>query len=213
MKNIAEKINNVTTEQGFLTAEDMNSIINELKNAISTSVELNANDNNQLAKAIDIATKSVFYKDIGSENELHLVRTSTQNNIETLVEGTTVFFTPANANTGDFKIKLNTLPAKDAANATGSNFDGFLQADELYAAVYDKVNDKFKVYQVSVNVSEYSTVKATKDIKDKLTIKINSVGDALDDRIDDLKEYTEDEVKKLNDRVDAISINVDFGTL
>jgi len=176
MKNFNKKNNNVTTEDGFLSAEDMNSIMSELNNAVSTYVELNEDKNNQLSKIIDMSSKSLTYTDIGTENTIKLYRPNTPDSNETLFNGATVFFKPKYINTATTTIKVNSLPMKTAMYKGEELKVGFLNIKMLYTAVYNAKDDVYDIYPVGLDLDKIDDMNTAINNK----INIASIVDTLD---------------------------------
>ncbi|NYT46347.1 MAG: tail fiber protein [Candidatus Methanofishera endochildressiae] len=112
MKNFINKVDNDPTAAGVVDATDYNSCFSEIKGAVSPFLTLDAAVTNQLVKSIDIASKAMFYWDTGTVNNVTLNRPGTTAQIETLVDGMVVFFSPSNTNTGPVMLRFPNIPAK-----------------------------------------------------------------------------------------------------
>lgn len=145
MKNFGNKLDNDETSAGVVVANEYNSIFNEAKGAVTPFLELNELDNQQLGKAIDIASKAMFYNDIGSPNAVHLTRGATAEQIETLFDGMVVMFSPSNANTGASTLKVNGLGAKAMKFNDSALVAGMLILGVKYIAVYKLSDDSFHI--------------------------------------------------------------------
>ncbi len=62
---IKDKMNYVNNDTGFLTADEFNSMKNELANIVKYRNVLADNDDNQILKAIITESKTLFYTDNG----------------------------------------------------------------------------------------------------------------------------------------------------
>ena len=145
MKDIVTKINNNPTSAGSVEDFEYNDTFRELSNAVKTFIPLDGQDEKQLSKSIDIASKAMFYGDIGSVNNVHLTRGATSEQIETLVDGIVVIFSVANNNTGSTTIKLNALDAKTALYNGLPLVAGVLKTGFNYIGVYSLSLDAFNV--------------------------------------------------------------------
>ena len=112
MRDFNTKIDNDNTSAGVVVADEYNSIFRESKNVVTPFIGLNEADNQQMAKAIDIATKANFYYDTGTVNTVQLTRSATTQQLETLVDGIMFTFIPAVQNTGATTLQLKSLTAK-----------------------------------------------------------------------------------------------------
>ena len=145
MKNFGTKIDNDATSAGEVVADEYNSIFRELENAAKVVGALNAADNYQLLKAIDMLSKANRYTDTGVANAVKLTRLAAIGAPEVLFDGMSVRFAAAVTNTGASTLKLNALAAKALKNNGNDLAAGFLVAGDMYEAVYDAANDWFEV--------------------------------------------------------------------
>lgn len=144
MKDFLTKVDDSDTSAGFVDAEDFNSAFEELENAVTPFQALNLADSKQLIKSIDIASKATRYVDTGTANTILLSRGATSETNETLFNGMTLMFTPAEANTGATTLKVKTLLAKSLKYLGVALEADFLQTDSVYIATYDLGNDWFE---------------------------------------------------------------------
>ncbi len=85
-----------------------------------------------IAEAKDITN----YTDTGTANNIQLSNNGLGG--ETLYDGLTVIFTPANTNTGASTLKLKNLDTKPLKNKNGANLSAdFLKPTNLYIAIFD----------------------------------------------------------------------------
>lgn len=145
MKNFGNKVDSDATSAGVVVADEYNSVFNEIKGVVSPFMGLNAADNNQMVKSIDIASKAMFYSDVGAPNAVHLTRAASIEHIESLVDGMTVFFSPAHNNTGAVTLKLNGLVAKQTTFGGVPLGAGTLIPGWKYTAVYLLATDSFDI--------------------------------------------------------------------
>lgn len=136
MRDFESKIDNDPTSAGVVVADEYNSSFTESKNAVKPFLVLDPQDDKQLSKSIDIATKSLFYGDIGTVNAVHLTRDTTSDQIETLASGIAVIFKVANNNTGASTLKLNALNTKPLVYNAAPLTAGMLKAGRYYIAIY-----------------------------------------------------------------------------
>lgn len=99
------------------------------------------NDTTQISKAVVKQSLASTYKDIGNENEIILTNEGIDE--ETLFDGMTILFTPANANTAATTLKIKTLDVKPLYFDGAVLAEGFLETDSNYIAVYDIANNRF----------------------------------------------------------------------
>jgi len=145
MLNYGTKIDNNETSAGVVVAKEYNSIMSEQKNTVLPFLGLDELDNKQQVKAIDIASKAMYYSDTGTANSIILSRGATTETIETLFEGMVIMFTPANINTGATTIKIKTLDAKPLYYDGSELTAGFLSSEKTYTAVYSVANGRFNI--------------------------------------------------------------------
>ena len=101
---IKDKMNYVNNDTGFLTADEFNSMKNELANIVKYRNVLADNDDNQILKAIITESKTLFYTDNGVVDKIVLNRA---NEVDFLLNNDQVFiFSTAYTNTGVVTIKI-----------------------------------------------------------------------------------------------------------
>ncbi len=145
MLNYGTKIDNNETSAGVVVAKEYNSIMSEQKNTVTPFLDLDELDNSQTVKAIDMASKAMYYIDTGTVNSIILSRGATTETIEILFEGMVIMFTPANINTGATTLKIKTLDAKPLFYSGEALTAGFLSADKTYTAIYSATNGRFDI--------------------------------------------------------------------
>lgn len=149
MLPIEPKEDNVTSSRGRVYAKEINGIHNELKNVIGVQYPLIEADNQQLLKAIEIISKSGYYKDYSLDtNTVNLKRDLIADRVEEYVSGSVYYFSVTQEKVDDFKISINDLPIKSVVNHLGEIVRGVdLVVGDLMVAIYDGV--KFYVYSLS----------------------------------------------------------------
>jgi len=145
MLEVGSKIDNDNTSAGELTAEEFNSLMTEAENVIKPFQTLDGTKTKQMSEVIDIMTKALTYTDVGTVNAVQLTRSATTSTTETLVDGMTIIFTPANANTGATTLKITTLVAKPIFYNGVALVAGYLNTTSKFIAVYDLANDRFNI--------------------------------------------------------------------
>lgn len=143
------KINNNPTSAGSVEDFEYNHAFTEIENVVKDYLVLDSQDDRQMAKSIDIASKAMFYGDIGTVNSVHLTRGATSEQIETLTDGIVVFFSPANQNTGSTTLKLNHLLTKTMKSKGVNLVSGFLEIGEKYMAIYSLNDDVFNIDRIA----------------------------------------------------------------
>lgn len=143
-----QTLNNKVTN-GQLTADEWNEAPSELQNAITRSGQtLSGADLEQLAKAIvDTAASASFYVDTGVANAYVVGAIGGKLGLSQLalaVDGATVRFRPANANTGASTINVAGLGVKDIRRQDGSAVaaGNILTSTDLELR-YDQANDRW----------------------------------------------------------------------
>jgi hypothetical protein len=145
MLDFISKIDGDQTDAGIVRASEYNSIFNENKNVITPFIALNGEENNQLLKSIDIMTKSNYYKDTGTVNNILLSRSSTITESETFFDDMILTFTPKVENTGATTIKIKTLATKSVFLNGIALVAGDLKTDEIYTIKYSVSLSRFDI--------------------------------------------------------------------
>jgi len=145
MRDFNTKIDNDNTSAGVVVADEYNSIFKENKNVVSAFMGLSEADNQQMIKAVDIASKANFYYDMGSLNTIELTRSATTQEIETLFDGMMLSFMPAIQNTGATTLKIKNLTPKNLFYNGVALTAGFLKTDIVYTVKYSTTNDRFDI--------------------------------------------------------------------
>ena len=211
MKNFGNKIDNDETSAGVVVASEYNSAFNELKKAVEIYLRLNELDNQQLGKAIDIASKAMFYNDEGTPNAVHLTRGATNEKIETLFDGMLVFFSPANANTATSTLKVNGLTPKVMKFNNSALVAGTLVVGAKYIAVYKLSDDSFHIDAVATGLSPseivdksyvFSEIRAVKSLIEASKDETKVLIEALETKAKLLIGISEDETKALIKNLD-----------
>ena len=149
MKFESLKVKGRSGASGKVTASEFNASYNELKNVVEPFMALNENDNKQLVKSIDIISKGILYRDVGTTNNVHLTRSYNYTHSEILFHGMAFLFVPKHANTGSVTIKLSQLATKPA-KLDGANVpNGYLKPYNIYIAVFDISTDSFNVISLT----------------------------------------------------------------
>lgn len=167
MRNISIKIPDFGDE---LKADAFNAWNKELENIVtSTDITLDPNagpdtDLEMLAKAIaNYVSTGKSYEDTGSENTYEL---GVQNNLKApseYLDGLTVIFKAANANTANSTIEVESLGVKSLTLADGSGLSalvGIITAGEYAIAVYNLSQDRFEVLEYSPKFASIAEIVA-----------------------------------------------------
>lgn len=148
MRDFGTKIDDDLTAAGRVVAAEYNSLMKEAKGLVSPFLALSDSVNDQAVKVMDIASKAMYYNDIGQVNAVRLTRGATSSHIETLFEGMVVFFSPAHANTSTVAtLQINELAPKRVIGAFGGSsvIAGYLKANTIYIAIYSAHADNFYI--------------------------------------------------------------------
>lgn len=182
MKDFGTKVNDSPTATGVVDDDDYNSTFSELKNMVTPFLTLDAGDDLQAIKSMDILSKAQMYVDGGSANIIELTRAGTSDAIESLVDGMVVLFSPKFDNTGATTIKVNALDAKDLRKSVlGTVLSaGDLSAGTLYIAVYSSSSGYFRVYEMSDD-----RLKKNRVYKGSSDEVVDSLGSQLAPTLDD----------------------------
>lgn len=136
-----KEINGATSSGLFqppskLTIDFMNDLWKNIRLIVNSNEALVENDSNQLLRAITKQSLATNYTDTGTQNNIQL----TNNGLggETLYDGLTVIFTPANTNTGASTLKLKNLDTKPLKDKNGADLTAdFLITTSKYLAVFN----------------------------------------------------------------------------
>lgn len=159
MLYIKEKMNNVNSDLGFLSAVEFNNIVKELSNAVKYRNTLNDNDDFQLLRSIIAESKVLFYTDNGEINEIHLERS---NELDfNLIDNQVFVFNPKYSNDGGVRLTVgNNSPLPLYINDIEIE-PGFLKTELTYIAVYDATNVCFNIKNLTIdktNEVEFSSL-------------------------------------------------------
>lgn len=151
---IKDKMNYVNNDTGFLTANEFNSMKNELANIVKYRNVLADNDDSQLLKAIVAESKTLFYTDNGVVNAIELKR---NNEIDFSLDDDQVFiFSPSNTNTDVTTVKIGNNTAKRLLLNNAELPVGFLNSNITYMATYKKAIDAFEIKNLTIgNTSDF----------------------------------------------------------
>ena len=151
---IKDKMNYVNNDTGFLTANEFNSMKNELANIVKYRNVLADNDDSQLLKAIVAESKTLFYTDNGTVNAIELKRS---NEIDFSLDDDQVFiFSPSNTNTGVTTIKIGNNTERRLLLNNAELPVGFLNSNITYMATYKKATDAFEIKNLTIgNTSDF----------------------------------------------------------
>ncbi len=145
---IKDKMNYVNNDTGFLTAEEFNSMKNELANIVKYRNVLADNDDNQILKAIITESKTLFYTDNGVADKILLSRA---NEVDFSLDNDQVFmFSPAYTNTGTVTIKVGNNLEKRLLLGGNELPVGFLDTTVSYIATYRKDIDAFEIKNLTI---------------------------------------------------------------
>lgn len=151
---INDKVNNVNGNDGFLFANEMNSIKNELSNVIKYRNVMNENDDSQLLKSIVAESKILFYEDIGIKNKIELFR---NNEVAFKLADAQVFlFSPKFINDDITTVKINNnVEIRVLLNGNEVPV-GFLNPNVTYMLVYNAIDDVFNIRNLTIgNTSDF----------------------------------------------------------
>jgi hypothetical protein len=154
MLYIQDKMNHVNSTLGTLTANEFNSLKNEISNVVKYRNTLNDNDDFQLLRSIINESKVLFYVDNGVVNEINLFR---ENELSIgLLDGQTFIFNPKYSNTGATMLKINTTTAKPVLLNGDELPSGFLNTEVTYMVVYNANDDSFSIKNLTIgNTSDH----------------------------------------------------------
>ncbi len=145
---IKNKMNYVNNDTGFLTANEFNSIKNELANIVKYRNVLVDSDDSQLLKAIIAESKTLFYTDTGVANAIELKRT---NEVDFPLDDNQVFiFNPSYTNTDMATIKIGNNDEKRLLLENNELPVGFLDIAVTYMATYKKGMDVFEIKNLTI---------------------------------------------------------------
>lgn len=149
MKFESLKVKGRSGTSGKVTASEFNSSYNELKNVVEPFMSLNENDNKQLVKSIDILSKGIRYRDVGTANNIQLTRNFCYLYSEVLFHGMAFLFVPKYANTGSVTIRLPDLDAKPAKLNNANVPNGYIKPYSVYLAIFDITTDSFNIMSLT----------------------------------------------------------------
>ena len=147
-------------------ADDFNSDFEECKNVVLPFMELDESDDKQLVKSIDVISKVMFYRDMGDENQVRLVRYSTTDAFEQYHNGMVLFFMPKYNNTGSTTVELQELGAKPIKHNGAELPAGFLKPTEWYILFYDSVLGYFNITEMSNSNAYHGNPNETYKVAD-----------------------------------------------
>ena len=149
MKDWNEKIDYSYSDAGIYYSDDANSLHKECKNVVEELGDLDEFDDTQLISTIDTLTKGLYYKDIGTVNNVVLTKTYANDLLNDYFDGLTMFFTPKYTNGSSVTLSLQGLAVRDVKNKGNLLTAGFLEAGKQYVVVYDGVNNWFNIGRIS----------------------------------------------------------------
>ena len=132
-----------------VNASEFNSVYNEYENVVKTFMPLDANDNKQLLKSIDILSRAITYRDIGTVNHVILSRAVTTGVTEILLDGISFLFSPKFANTASATLQIQGLVSKPMQFLGVPLSNGLLNPDDIYMAVYNIADDAFDIVNIT----------------------------------------------------------------
>lgn len=136
MKNFVHKKDNDPTSAGVVTAEEYNSFLGELKNAVSDYFTLSSTDSGQLQKAMYLSSRLNFYHDTGTVNNVVLRAPGHRSPQYVYKDGMVIMFQALHANTGPITIKLEGMQAFSAKWKGFEIAPGGMEAGGKYLAVF-----------------------------------------------------------------------------
>jgi hypothetical protein len=155
MKDFVHKIDNNPTSAGVVTADEYNSFLTELKNAIKVYEHLDEADEHQLSTSMFIASRNTFYHATGTENDIILNRSGTSIKDSSLIDRLTVFFQATKNNTGRTTIKLEQSPAFPARFKGNDMPPNGFEAGDKYIAVFDMTKREWDCDVIAVGGKFY----------------------------------------------------------
>ena len=151
MRNYDTKVdNNIEDPTGVLTAAEFNEFITELENLItSAGISLNSGTTDLIAKAVaNYATVGQYFSDGGSANSYVLTATGSRKAPTAYLDGMTLYFYAANANSGASTLNLAGLGNKAIKRANGDQLvANDIQSGALIEVVYRAGVDYFVMAQ------------------------------------------------------------------
>jgi len=155
MLNIRDKVNDASDDNGYLFANEFNSLKNEMANVVKYRSELSNStlEQNQLLKAIVAETKLFYYKDAGTINNVVLYR---EGEVEfKLADSAAFMFSPATTNGAAVKARINNGDSIPVLLNGEDLKSGTLKQGVVYMLVYNKVENVFDLkYMTEVNTND-----------------------------------------------------------
>jgi hypothetical protein len=150
MINIPTKVDGEST----LPASEFNSLVNELKNLITSSGQsLDGGSTNQIARAVaNYVASGDFYTDGGSADTYSLTIAGNKRSPTSLQDGLRARFRAGNSNTGASTINVASLGAKDLKKADGSEDleAGDIVTGNLVEVYYNSSQDVFILSSITL---------------------------------------------------------------
>ncbi len=151
MREITDKMDNISGDIGYLYANEYNAIKNELSNAIRNKQTMDPNDDKQLLRSIILESKMLYYKDNGTVN--HIVLDRDEGVRYDLVDKQTFVFDPKFNNTGSTFLKIGNNDEKRVI-ANGTDLSAkYLDPKLTYLVIYEASLDVFNIKKIASGAS------------------------------------------------------------
>lgn len=156
MKNYGTKVDYGTGVPSMVFADELNSLFQESMNLVKMFEDPKESDQYQTARTADLLSRSLFYKILGTPNNLILYRENITSYIEEYIDGMSGFFSPNISNTGTVTLSLASLGRIKAVNPEYSDLtENYLKPNNLYLYTYNAHVDGgvFVVYPITNTAS------------------------------------------------------------
>ena len=178
MYNIPTKVDGIST----LPASEFNSLVNELKNAITTSGQnLSGSDAQQVAKSMaDYVINGNFFTDSGTANAYVLTVVGNKVAPTAYADGFIVYYLVGNTNTGASTVNVSGLGIKNIKKDNGSQDVGAgdLTQNKLVQLIYDSSNDCFNLFATEFVAADYLNRNVTNNITVGYTTTAENLGNS-----------------------------------
>lgn len=178
MENIPQKFDGVSV----LPAAEFNSIVNELKNIVSSSSQvLTGADVAQIAKGMaNYVANGNFYTDSGSANTYVLTVVGSKFAATGYTNGFTVMFKVGNSNTGASTVNVSGLGIKPIKKNNGASdlSSGDMTAGNIVELVYDSGSDYFELTRTELIAADFLRKDTTANVTVGYTTTAQSLGNS-----------------------------------
>ena len=186
MRNWTHKTDFHAGEQGVVTPADFNSFFRETKNAVEPFMALDENDNFQLIKSINGMSKTLYYEDIGTVNNIVLRHPQIDHGIVTYQHGMTLFFKCKNTNTSSTVLQVEGLSNKTVYLNGGTVPAGYLEQGKMYMIVYNASTRHFEltgIQKEDTSTGAYGnsneTFQASDGVETKDAVTVNQLSEYM----------------------------------